>query len=63
MLCKHSWKVLSDTVTKSKFEVAMEASRGAATKLPWQLSCAERKHIQIVSCSLCGKLKRFVERI
>lgn len=63
MFCKHNWKVLSETVTKSKYEVAMDAMKTQGgvgkVKLPWQLCCAERKHIQIVVCK-CGKLKRFV---
>ena len=66
MFCNHEWKVLSETVTKSKYETALEAASIASagvTKLPWQLCDAERKHIQTFTCEKCGKLKRFVEDI
>ena len=63
MFCKHDWKELSAIVTKSKFEVATEAMgkhNASSSKLPWQLCNAERKHIQTLTCSKCGKLKRVV---
>lgn len=69
MLCKHKWELISETTTKSKFENACEAidvntmKNYENIKIPHQLSCSERKHIQIVTCSKCGKLKRFVENI
>ena len=66
MFCKHEWKMLSETVTKSKFEVATEAMgkyNASSSKLPWQLCNAERKHIQTFACSKCGKLTRFVTTI
>lgn len=64
MFCKHTWHVISETTTKSKFEAAVGALGGSGhVKLPWQMSCAERKHIQVFECSKCGKLKRFVETI
>jgi hypothetical protein len=64
MLCKHEWKILSETVTKSKFECAMEVigTLGKGT-IPHQMSCANRKHIQVFACDKCGKLKRFVEQL
>jgi hypothetical protein len=66
MFCKHEWKVLSETVTLSKFESSMKAWEGISPSkitLPSQLCDAERKHIQIVTCDKCGKLHRFVETI
>lgn len=67
MFCKHDWEVLSAEVTKSKFESSLEALKAAgadsALDIPHQLCGADRKHIQLVSCKRCGKLKRFVERI
>ncbi len=66
MFCKHEWIILSETVTKSKYESTIEAIGGLAvgkTKLPWQLCNADRKHIQVFTCNKCGKLKRFVENI
>lgn len=58
MFCRHDWKVLSETVTKSEMELAVELG---ATSL--KNASAYRKHIQIVYCEKCGKLKRFVEEI
>jgi len=65
MFCKHEWKLLTETVTKSKFEVAVATigDRAGDLKLPWQMSDASRKHIQTFVCEKCGKLKRFVEKI
>lgn len=64
MFCKHNWEVLSETTTVSQFQHAMEQihSRAKVT-VPGQMCDAGRKHIQIVTCSKCGKLKRFVENI
>jgi len=58
MFCKHEWKILSETVTKSELELAVELG---ATRL--KNVRADRKCIQIVFCDKCGKLKRFVEQI
>lgn len=66
MFCKHKWSLLSETVTKSKFESSISAFRSVENgkvKLPWQLCDASRKHIQTFSCDKCGNLKRFVEDI
>lgn len=67
MFCNHQWKVLSESVTQSKFEHAMSIVRGDGTTgkitVPSQMSCAERKHIAVFVCDKCGKLKRFVEEI
>lgn len=66
MFCKHEWEVLSETMTESQFEHAMKvlkpSTQGKFT-IPGQMSCADRKYIQIVCCDKCGKLKRFVESI
>ena len=62
MFCKHEWKVLSETVTKSALEVSAKCNvtgRG----LPESIMNTDRKHIQVFTCDKCGKLKRFVEDI
>jgi len=66
--CKHNWKVLSDTVTESKYQSTINAfmqvpGKVESLKIPHQMCCADRKHIQIVTCDKCGKLKRYVEKI
>ncbi len=58
MFCKHEWKILSEVVTKSEMELALELG---VTRIKNMGS--DRKHIQIVCCDKCGKLKRFVEEI
>ena len=66
MFCRYKWEVLSTEVTQSKFESSVLALSGVVKEkvnLPHQLCDADRKHIQIVTCSKCGKLKRFVEEI
>lgn len=67
MFCNHQWKALSQTVTQSKFESALKALGHLKGKqeveIPPQMSCAKRKHISILSCEKCGKLKYFVEDI
>lgn len=66
LFCNHTWRVVRETTTKSKFEVATSALDGFASgkiKIPHQMCSAERKHIQVLACDKCGKLKRFVEVI
>ena len=67
MFCKHEWVVLSETVTKSKYESSLQASKDTGVigkfTIPGQLCCADRKHIQVFTCNKCGNLKRFVESI
>lgn len=66
LFCKHEYKLLSETITKSKFEVTIETLKNAGSNslnLPWQLADVSRKHIQVFFCSKCGNLKRFVEKI
>jgi len=65
-LCKHDWKVLSETTTDSVFDNAMKTMKSTTEgkmTLPHQLCRGERKHIQIVVCNKCGALKRFVTDI
>ena len=67
MFCKHEWKILSETVTKSRYEDSLQVSKDVGVigkfNIPHQLCCADRKHIQVFTCDKCGKLKRFVENI
>ena len=58
--------MLSETTTKSKWEITLEATSKhlkSSDNIPHQLCDASRKHIQVVTCDKCGKLKRFVEDI
>jgi len=64
--CIHKWKILSETVTESKFEHASKQIPNREVRqvtIPHQMCDASRKLIQIVTCEKCGKLKRFVESI
>jgi hypothetical protein len=61
MFCKHDWKVLSEITTKSKVEHYISIGGAIEGKIPFD--CMERKHIQVFTCTKCGKAKRFVEDI
>lgn len=67
LFCNHDWKVLSETTTKSAFEVAMETAKESnvvgKTTIPWQMCNTDRKYIVVCSCSKCGKIKKFVENV
>ena len=58
--CKHSWKILSEKTTESRLEhMAFLGYTGNVRGT----SDAGRKFIQVVTCTECGELKRFVEDI
>lgn len=65
--CKHDWKVLSETTTTSLFEASIKVVRESAgvssLRLPHQLCEGNRKHIVILTCTKCGKVKRLVTEI
>jgi len=64
--CKHKWRLLSEKINISQFELAMEqikTSFEGEIKIPPQMCNADRKHIQVFTCEKCGKLKRFVTKI
>jgi hypothetical protein len=64
--CKHEWELLTETITESQFEHAASIIRsvsGGKVNIPGQMCDAERKHIQVFTCTECGILKRFVERV
>jgi len=64
IFCKHDWVILSETTTKSKFEVAISLLQGSGeVDIPGQMCKADRKFIQVFTCKKCGKLQRFVEDI
>lgn len=65
-LCKHSWKLVAETTTKSVLEHTLEQTAKYDkhfSSLPPQLSKGSRKFIQILQCEKCGKLNRFVDNI
>ena len=57
---EHEWEVLSETTTESKVEqvkrLGLEITHGCFRD-------CEKKHITILTCKKCGKLKRFMEVI
>jgi len=61
IFCKHEWKLLSETVTKSDLEAVLETLRDRSGKMNSHADSGNRKHIAICTCSKCGKLERFVE--
>ena len=58
MACKHEWGCLTETTTKSRFEIIASFNSFA---IPKSENTAARKHIQVFVCNKCGSLKRFVE--
>ncbi len=63
MFCKHDWKLLSETTTKSDYEHACEVAEKHRLQLTSIKGADEsRTHIQVFTCNKCGKLKRFSER-
>lgn len=64
LFCKHDWEVIHLEITKSKFQVAVELGDKYCTgiaNIPWRMCDTTEKHIQIVTCKKCGKIKKFVE--
>lgn len=61
MFCKHKWKILSETTTKSKMEHAKDLGESFTGRLHERF--LKRYFIQILTCEKCGKLKRYVEKI
>ncbi|UUW39906.1 hypothetical protein VP14_219 [Vibrio phage VPMCC14] len=63
--CKHKWEVLQDITTESHSELHTRVTGRILT--PDNIGSARklfsRKHITILSCSECGKIKRYVENI
>ena len=58
--CQHSWKILSEKTTESRLE-HMKSIGYTGTVRCYNIT--NRKFIQIVTCTECGKLKRFVEEV
>lgn len=62
LFCNHKWEILSETTTESKFEHTLKLV-GKGKTIPHQMTCTDRKFIQVFHCTECGKLKRYVENI
>ena len=56
----HKWKLLSEVTSKSPVEVAVECGL-SLTK--GSVSMFDRTIVQIVTCSECGAIKKFVTNI
>lgn len=63
--CKHKWEVLQELTTESKSEQYTRVTGRVLT--PDNMDVAKKifakKYITILSCSECGKIKRYVEEI
>lgn len=62
--CSHVWEVHTD-ITESQME-HMERLFGECPSPPNSIvmdRMTARKHIQILTCSKCGKIKRYVTNI
>ncbi len=64
LFCRHEWKILTQLTTESKLEHAMRQIPNATKlNLPHQVCHADRKHIMVLACEKCGKLKIIREKI
>lgn len=62
--CNHDWKIHT-TKTESKMEQMLRLTGKCVTPSnDFQLdTLTEKKHITIMTCNCCGKVKRYVEDI
>ncbi len=63
MFCKHKWSILSETTTESKMEQVNKTGADFKITNLLMFEMLQKKHICILQCEKCGKLKRFVEEI
>ena len=63
--CKHKWEILQEFTTESQSEQHTRVTGRILT--PENIDIAKklfaRKQITILSCTECGKIKRYVENI
>jgi len=57
MFCKHKWNILTEQTTKSKYEIGVKNGFRFSEINDLLLV---RRHIQIINCTVCGKIKRYV---
>jgi len=58
MFCKHEWNTVAEQVLQSAFE-----QMGAVTEVKRVCSWVfEKKHIVILNCNKCGKIKEIVNK-
>ncbi len=63
--CKHKWEFLSETTTESRAEASARLTEFVPRPMDrYDLDPLYGKQlIQIVACTKCGKLKRFITDI
>jgi hypothetical protein len=58
MFCKHDWKVLSETVSTSPLKELRDNGISPKSATAGEMvELTTRKHVCIVACCKCGKLK------
>jgi hypothetical protein len=65
MFCKHKWKILSETKTESSAQrYANLTGKVPSPRFSDDLDkMVKQKLIQIITCTECGKLKRWETKI
>lgn len=63
MTCQHEWDKVSDLVTESTFEMTLRTTKDSSGNIPHQLCQDNRKHIVILKCGVCGKVKKLVTNL
>ncbi len=63
--CKHDWEIIQETTTESRAELQgkLTGKVAVASNSFDHQYLYKRKHITILKCKNCPKLKRFVEEI
>ena len=58
--CMHSWKILESVTMPSAFEQMVSGQLNAMNG-PQPEGLYTQKHISLVICTACGKIRRWVE--
>jgi hypothetical protein len=62
LFCKHQWEVLDKTVLPSAWEQTTKIGKFPDGLSERGMLIAHRKKLVVIcSCTLCGKIKKFVE--
>jgi Fe2+ or Zn2+ uptake regulation protein len=60
MFCKHEWEVVSDSVLPSAWEIFSKTKSRPASPGGTSILFFEAKHVHIMYCRKCGKVKKTV---
>jgi hypothetical protein len=61
--CKHDWKILSEITSDSKMETMQKTGVTHIEGVGDMAEMCEKTIVQIVSCTKCGVIKKFVTKV